>query len=70
MGSGRLRPPDPNSPPASTCIILFSKNNHKYAYILVGGIFFRGFCERSSWIFEFLVVVRATFSVGQRIWVQ
>ena len=34
-----------------------------------GGVFVWGFCEKSSWIFEFLVVVRATFSVGQRIWV-
>ena len=68
MGAGGLRLPAPKSPlhqPAS----FYFQNNHKYSYILVGGVFFRGFCEKSSWIFEFLVVVRATFSVGQRIWV-
>ena len=60
---------------ADTKIFIFSldsfyfQNNDQYSYILVGGVFFRGFCEKSSWIFEFLVVVRATFSVGQRIWV-
>ena len=40
-------------------------NIHIYSW----GVFLHGFCEKSSWIFEFLVAVRATFSVGKRIWV-
>ena len=67
MGAGGFAPPPQVSPGINLHHFIFKMITN--IHILMGGVFVRGFCEKSSWIFEFLVVVRATFSVGQRIWV-